>query len=60
MSNKIIHTPDILIIYINKVIENYYYNNKNIFPVTLDLIKDMDYEKKRNKKLINRNYKSFR
>ena len=60
MSNKIIHTPDILIIYINKVIENYYYNNKNIFPETLDLIKVMDYEKKRNKNLINRNYKSFR
>ena len=48
--NKIIHTPDILIIYINKVIENYYYNNKIIFPSILDLTKEMDYEKEKNQK----------
>jgi ubiquitin C-terminal hydrolase len=43
--NKIIHTPDILIIYINKVIDNYYYNNKIIFPFELDLSKELGYKK---------------
>ena len=45
--NKIIHTPDILIVYINKVIDNYYYNNKIIFPLKLDLTKEMDYDNKK-------------
>ena len=32
------------------MIDNYYYKNKIIFPNTLDLTKDMDYDKKKKQK----------
>ena len=32
------------------MIDNYYYNNKIIFPNTLDLTKDMDYDKEKKQK----------
>ena len=45
MKNEIIHTPDILIIYINKVIDNNYYNNTIIFPFQLDLSNEINVKK---------------
>lgn len=49
----ITHTPDILIIYINKVIGHKYYNNYILFPKKLDLMNYVDHQNKIKKPIYN-------